>query len=187
VKQKNVFIAFSKWRPHKRLRDIIESFLLANVDDSILFVAGNLSRSGLSDGEIDKYFGLPNVKYLGTLTHEQVASYLKVACASIHLCWFDACPNSVVEAIAAGVPVICNNTGGTPELVRPSGGFVCNVDKPYDLEPVDLYHPPSIDRSLIAQAIVKSSQKKLEVKNDHVLIENVAKQYLDFMYCLLEK
>ncbi len=186
VSEKNVFVAFSRWRPHKRLRDIIESFLLANIESSRLLVAGDLSRSGLSDKEQKRYFeGCPSISYLGVIDQNRIARYLKIACASIHLCWFDSCPNSVVEAITAKVPVISNNVGGTPELVRLSGGYVCNIDKPYDFKPLDLYHPKPIDRSIIAKAMVKASQKRLPIRNDHVLINEVAKQYLTFMHSLL--
>jgi len=37
-------MAVSRWRPHKRLRDIIESFLLANISNSMLWIAGELDN-----------------------------------------------------------------------------------------------------------------------------------------------
>lgn len=178
---KKVVLAFSRWRPHKRLRDIIESFLLTRLKDVVLLVAGDLSGSGLTREEHEKYFKLSNVKYLGIINQTVLGSYLNMASASIHLCWVDGCPNSVVEAITAKVPVICNNVGGVQELVTPSDGFVCDVDKPYDMNPVDLYHPPPIDRRKIAEKIELCCRGRMEIKNDHVLIENVAKQYLDFI------
>jgi len=186
VDYKNVFLTLSKWRPHKRLQDTIESFLLANIEDSVLYVAGDIGKVKLSKEDKKKYFDTHNVIFLGSLDQKQVASYLKISKALVHLCWFDACPNDVVEAITAKIPVICNNVGGTPELVSPSGGYVCNVDKFYDYKPVDLYHPPRIDRKKIADAMIKSCTKSFEVKNSHVLIKNIAEQYLSFMRKLVE-
>lgn len=177
----NVFLAFSKWRPHKRLKDTIESFLLATIKNSILIVAGDISKCDIKQKELKRYFSLPNVRWLGLLSQYHLAAYLKVAKASIHLCWFDACPNSVVEAIIAGVPVICNNVGGTQEIVKPSGGYVCNIDEPYDLRPVDLYHPPQIDRSVVAEALNKCLKEKPVISNNHVDINNIANQYLQFI------
>jgi len=171
------FIAYSRWRPHKRLRESIKCFLHANVKGSCLFVAGDISKCGNSS-RIKKYFRKePNIKYLGNLSQRKLASYLKNCDASIHLSWIDWCPNSVVEAIAAGVPVITNNVGGTQELVRPGGGIVCNIDKPWDFKPCDLYNPPSFDRDIVANAIVKCSKKEIHVKNTHVDIDKTAKQY----------
>jgi len=187
VKQKNVFITFCRWRPHKRLRDTIDCFLLANIEDSILFVAGDLSRSRFSKSERSKYFSLPNVEYLGVLKQRELAPYLKAACASLHLCWVDWCPNSVVEAVVARTPVICGNVGGTQELVKPSGGYVCDTDKPYDLELIDLYSPPPINKESVAQAMRRCCQEKPKIDNSHVLIEKTARNYLEFMKKLINK
>ena len=176
-----VILAFSKWRPHKRLRDIIKSFLLADIEDSLLVISGDMNRSDLTNSEITEYFNLPNIRWTGMITQNILASYLKIAKASIHLCWFDACPNSVVEAIVAGVPVITNNVGGTWEIVGPSGGYVLTLDKPYDYEPVDLYHPPKVNLGIIAEAIRDCIKKQPKITCDHVHIRNVAKQYYDFM------
>ena len=183
--EKNVFMAFSKWRPHKRLNDAIESFLLADIKDSILIVAGNVENSGVDSKILDGYFSLPQIKYIGNASQDVLASFLKIAKASIHLCWFDACPNSVIEALAAGVPVICNNTGGTKELIDLCGGYICHVDKPYDMKPVDLYHPPKIKRRLVANALIDSVQNEARIKNEPIKIEYVADNYISFMKELL--
>jgi hypothetical protein len=73
------------------------------------------------------------------------------------------------------------------ELVKPSDGFVCDIDTPYNMEPIDLYHPPPIDRRKIAEKIELCCRYRISVKNDHVLIQNTAKQYLDFMKELVSK
>lgn len=182
---KGVFVAFSKWRPHKRLRDIICSFLQANIDDGRLLVLGNIERSGLSDREAREFFSRDNIDYLGMLPQSILMPVLKGCTGSIHLCWFDACPNSVVEAICAGVPVITNNVGGTWEIVGPSGGYVCNIDEPYDFEPVDLYKPPEIDRTVVAEAMRKCAAERPKVNCGHVDIRNVADHYLDFIRDIL--
>lgn len=192
---KHLFLAISKWRPHKRLRDIIESFTLADIQDSKLFVLGDVKRSGLSATEVQQYFKRPDIEYLGNVPQTVLMPLLRAATASIHICWFDACPNSVVEAICAGCPVICNNTGGTRELVGQAGfeGEIVEVDKVYDFKPVDLYHPPKIDRRLIAEAMALQAARQLDYRagqrktlyQSHVDIRNIAQQYLMFFKELL--
>ncbi len=176
----HLYLAVSRWRPHKRLRDIIESFLLASIDSSKMYVAGNLKDSGLKKQEILKYTSTRRVKFLNVRDQKELASYYRAAKALVHLCWFDCCPNSVAEAICAGCPVITNNVGGTRELVKPSGGFVCKIDRPYNMKPVQLYRPPKINRGIIADAITVCSRKEIPVDNSHLDIRTIAAQYKEF-------
>lgn len=182
LKYKYNFIAFSKWRPHKRLRDIIHSFLDADIKDSQLLIAGPLSKSGMHDSEINKLSIYPNIQFLGNLTQDELIPIIKGCNASIHLCWFDACPNSVVESLCCNVPVICNNVGGTPELIKLTyGGIICNVDKEYDMNPVDLYNPPKIDRSIISKAFVDVIENEINMVNKRIDILNTAIEYFNFI------
>jgi len=178
------FLAFSRWRPHKRLKDIIMSFVAAEIPDSCLWIAGDLKRSGLSKKKIRRYFKRDDIHYLGSLTFPYLARYIVLADAVLHLCWFDCCPNSVVESICADTVVISNNVGGTPEIVEPSG-IICDIDKPYDFEPVDLYHPPNIDLNIVASIMRMTVEDVWPMDNNHVDIDNIAEQYISFFHKLL--
>lgn len=168
------FTAISVWRPHKRLTDIIESFLMAELESSALWVGGDLSRSACDP---TKYAGKP-VFFKGHIKRrELVRGYFRMSKASIHLCALDACPNSVVEAISVNCPVICTNTGGTPELVKKSGGIVLNLDKPFPMKPIHLYNPPAIDKAKVADAIRTTVQVKYQISNEHINIKTVSEQY----------
>lgn len=176
----HAFVAHSRWRPHKRLLEVIRSFLLAKIQDSCLYIAGDLSGCGIHPDLLRRCFSAPNIRYLGTLDQEHLAQLLNTCDASIHLCWIDSCPNSVVEAIAAGRPVVTNNVGGTQELVGPSGGFVCAIDEPWDLNPCNLYSPPPIDRAVVAEALRQCAFTPPRISWDHVDIRNIALQYKRF-------
>lgn len=180
---KNVFLAISKWRPHKRLSDIICSFKIASIPNSCLVIVGGMGNSNMQCGEI--CLVQHNIEYLGHLDDRKIiAGLMKRAAASIHLCWFDCYPNSVVEAIAMKCPVICNNTGGTHEIVRPAGGIVLDLDEPYDYKPVDLYNPPPIDRNKVAEAMWKCVKKRPKINNSHVDIKNMALKYKEVIDAL---
>jgi glycosyltransferase involved in cell wall biosynthesis len=175
----NYFLAVSKWRPHKRLTDIIESFLLADLPETYLYVLGDTAKS---ECNLTRYENNPKIVFKGTIKNRsQLFNYYHYAIASIHLCTFDACPNSVVEAIVAGCPVITNNTGGTHEIVRPSGGIVLDIDPVYNYKPLDLYNPTPIDRRLVADAMVKVCENRPKIIRDHVSISNIAKQYITYL------
>jgi glycosyltransferase involved in cell wall biosynthesis len=171
-------IAVANWRPHKRLRDIIECFLLSDVPDSCLWVIGDLTRSGLSKQDI-KIYQQKNVKFSGQLKQVVLSRYYALCQISIHLCWFDWCPNSVVESIAADCIVISNNVGGTHELVSRSNGIVCNIDEEYNYKPVELYKPPKFDRRIVAEAINNAVRPRV-INKECIDIKNIAKQYFEF-------
>ena len=179
------FLTSARWRPHKRLKETIDSFLAADIKGSCLNIAGDLKLSGLDKSKLKKYLSYPQIKYLGVLDDRQIASWLKISNAFIHLSWIDWCPNAVVEAIAAKCPVITNNVGGTQEIVRPSGGFVCEIDEPWDKKPCRLYSPPEIKRDLVIEAMKICSENRLNIYNSHVDIRNIAQQYLEFMEKIL--
>ncbi|MGA0352001.1 MAG: glycosyltransferase family 4 protein [Acholeplasmataceae bacterium] len=178
------FITASRWRPHKRLQDTIEAFLKANISDSMLYVAGDISDSGC---KIKKYQTCKNITFLGRINQLELASYFKLCNASIHLCWTDCCPNSVIEALCAGCHVICGNEGGTHELVKPSGGTVIDIDKTYDLNPVNLYSPPSIDHNLIAEAIINSINNSVCINRNLFSINRIAQDYSNYFMRLLNE
>jgi glycosyltransferase involved in cell wall biosynthesis len=171
------FLTVSRWRPHKRLRDTIECFLLSNIVDSCLWVAGPLDTSGLTTVEIKRYKD-KGIKFLGKINQELLSRYYVSCKASLHLCWLDWCPNSVIEAIAAKCLVVSNNIGGTPELVSNSNGIICPIDKEYDFKPVKLYKPPQFDKNIVAEALI--NLKSRNISNQFIDIKVITKQYLNF-------
>jgi len=149
--------AVARWRPHKRRAPIEVSAALA---DTYLWV-GDGSPDRVVDG---RFF----------------ASY-----SSIHLAWIDWCPNSVVEALTIGCPVITNNVGGTQELIKEGCGKILEIDEPYDMKPVHLYKPPAIDHKIVADAIKESKVWPRVTNNWHVDIRNIAAQYKEFLYSVM--
>jgi len=67
---------------------------------------------------------MDNLFVHGALEREGVASYLAKNHVYLSLTEDDTCPNVILEAMAAGLPIAYLNSGGVPELVGPCGRAV---------------------------------------------------------------
>lgn len=149
---KPTFVACASWRRHKRLEEIIAAFSHSKLANANLLVVGAYDQR-TPNPYVTK---IPsNVKFLGEVSNRMaLAEIYKKATGMIHLCWLDSCPNSVVEAIACGLPVLCSSNGGTKELVG-KNGIVIHLEEPYEYGTmVDLYNPPMVDIEPIVQGIL---------------------------------
>lgn len=166
---KPYLLCCSRWRPHKRLKVIVSGFLESGLQlDYDLVVCGD------PDYTIDH----PSVKYLGVRSRQDIFN-ITVGCSGIvHLAFLDCCPNSVVEGLVAGKNVLHTNSGGTHELVGPSG--VCIEDGPFSFRMIDLYSPPALSMPAIVDGMKKIVQMPAVVRED-LFIDNVADQYIAFM------
>lgn len=120
-----------KHRRHKRLKEIIELFLMyhSNVTNSHLHIFGKLH-----DNVPVKH---PNIHYYGMVERERMFEVLRVTDFSLHLSKRDSCPNSVLECLSAGIPVITTNKcGGATEMCNLTPGcIVANGDFDNDMAP----------------------------------------------------
>ena len=78
-------------------------------------------RSKIVD-EITEYNLIGDVNLLGRV--DNVEEYLKISDIFIHSSKGEGCSNAILEAMAAGLPVIASDTGGTTELVTDKNGFL---------------------------------------------------------------
>ncbi len=63
----------------------------------------------------------------GPYTQTQAPGIYAGADAYLALTFNDSCPNAVIEAMACGLPILFNDSGGTPELVGPAAGVALAV------------------------------------------------------------
>lgn len=173
---KHNFLASTRvWTNQKRLRYIKRAFVEAEVKDSCLWICGDSEEKG------DHYYRNTNqmVKYKG-LVDEETLKLLYAHCdAMIHIVHLDACPNSVVECLVAGTPVICSNQGGTKELVG-NYGIVLETDPVYDFKPVKRL-PKGFNTAGLSAAIKHVANYGIDMDPpDYLHIDIVAKKYLEF-------
>ncbi len=165
---KNIFLCSAKWRDDKRLYSIIEGFNSFNDENSELWVLG----------EPDYILQKGNIKYFGEVNHKKITSFYNNSDFFLHLAYDDSCPNSVVEALVAELPVICTNNGGTKELVRNSGEII--PEEEYDLKPYALEDIPFVEEAKVREALVSclDNRGKHVFPREDLYIKNCAKNYI---------
>ena len=180
-----VFITSAKWRPRKRLNDMINVFLKfqESYTDEIYFIVVGSSMVG------DKN---KNIIHVPKVENELLPQYLRTANIYLFFGWLDPCPNSVVEAIACGLPVICSNSGGTQEIIKATkGGIIVDADKDYDYKFINLQEPPKPDYEKIINAMAQMTADiefyKNQIDTIKIDINDVAASYYSFIEGCYEK
>lgn len=128
------------------------------------------------ESRISRYDLKENIRILGNL--ENVADYLKVSDIFIHSSKGEGCSNAILEAMAAGLPIVATNTGGTPEIVEKSFGFLFdykNSNQLYDHLLWFLYNPSERKQmGAIAKNIcVKRFSTEIMLSNYERIIQTV--------------
>jgi len=173
-----LWIACANWRVNKRLQSMVHAFV--DAADRVGINAGFCIV-----GKPDYVFEHPRVKYLGH--QSDLRSLYRSSDYMCHICHLDACPNSVVEGLHAGIPVLCNNIGGTPEIVNDSG-IVLPLDKPFNFKPIknmEKVGPSSVDHEILTQGMVDMMTSDIWVSRPDLNIRASARKYYEFFKELL--
>ncbi len=138
---------------HVRQQGLEASLKIAGVmtTETSKIIEELINDSGLSDC----------VTLTGPYTQTQAPTLYTSCDAYLLLTHNDVCPNSALEAMACGIPVIHTSTGGTPELVGKAGAMI---------ETPESWERPSIpDARAVAQAMIT-------VASNHSLLASLARQ-----------
>ena len=177
---KKVCIASASWRRHKRLEEMIDAFRLPSLSDVLLLVLGGKDYEPLKNSRT--FIPPSNVLLMPMLGIDEIASWYHAADAMVHICMFDNCPNSVIEALSCGVPVLTSHNGGTRELIERWSGLIIKLEDNYKAgETYPYYNPPEIDTGNLSAGILNVLKISKGFKRPDLDIENVAKRYLEIM------
>lgn len=175
--RRNYFLANCKWRPHKRLKSIVKSFLMA--------LDMGLDSDLVITGKADYKLKHPRIRYKGWVQKDKLARHLSKAIASIHLSWLDWFPNAMVEAVIADCPIIYTKSGGHEDVARNSGIGI--KDTQWDFEICDLYDPPKISREEVAKSMIESKKgNNITGDRSDLHISLVASKYINYFESLLK-
>jgi glycosyltransferase involved in cell wall biosynthesis len=170
-----IVVASARWRPNKRPRAIAEAFAMACNHmglDAELHMVGEVDSSSVVVH--------PRIVYRGSMEHGEMRKLFSTARLMVHICHLDSCPNSVVECLRMGVPVLCNNIGGTKEVVGNSGSVV-PIDRDFDFTPIAHMRQvgdDSVDKGVLASAIKKAYENYQPICRDDLDIARCAEKYI---------
>jgi len=96
-----------------------------------LFIVGSMEP--ICQQQIDDFCrsnpkAAEHIHVVGPVANDALAAYMQKTDILIHPRLGDWCPNTVIEAMACGVPVVCGSWGGTMELVG-NGGVVVSTEE----------------------------------------------------------
>jgi len=163
----------ASFRLHKRLQDAVRliNFLKIKYPNVKLHVLGdmdNLTKSVISSLDTDHCI------FHGRVASELLPKFYNACDVGLSPSMFDPCPNSVIEMMACGLPVISVLESGASELVEASDLLIKeNLEmKYYELQTIESI--PRID-------VIKWSKKVEQVldnknKYDELMLERIEKE-----------
>ena len=109
-------------------------------------IAAFLQRTGLED----------RLRVIGPCPPAQIADWMNAADLVCLPSYSEGCPNTIIEALACGRPVVSTTVGGVSELVNPRNGILV---APGDSHALAAALNAALERSWEADAISNSSRR----------------------------
>lgn len=102
--------------------------------DARLTVAGWIEPEAKSRAQalVSRLSLSPCVSFTGPYSQQEAPQVYRAADAYVMTKHNDPCPNTVIEALASGLPVVYSDSGGTPELVGASAGIALPCAENWD-------------------------------------------------------
>jgi glycosyltransferase involved in cell wall biosynthesis len=91
--------------------------------DAYLNIAGWIEDLPTVRTAIERYCDIDRVRILGPYTQEDAPMIYRDADVYVMTKYQDPCPNTVIEAMACGLPILYSSSGGVPELVGDDAGL----------------------------------------------------------------
>jgi len=179
-------VACAKWRRWKRLPETIEVFIefLKYYSEAKLHIIGPMKRGSKVIKHTNIIYHNPNKK----IDFEKMKKIYCIMDMYLHLSKKDWCPSSVVEAIAAGIPIITTNAcGGATEMCLLTKGSLIVPGEPESLESDYIYRneynklPKEVIKNIVKAMIEIVKDRRRIVLPKELTIETSAKKYIKIM------
>ncbi len=107
---------------------------------------GIFNSSWESFGGLIKELRVENIEYIPRFTQKEAPSIYALGDIMIHIMHMDWTPNTVIESMACGLPVLHSGNGGLPEIVGDAG---LSLDMPYDWNNIHSADPETLAEKII--------------------------------------
>lgn len=161
------FLFVGALHPRKNIGGLLKAFdafkSIGNTEMKLVIVGGEMFKTGEIHHVYDNMRFKNDVIFTGRVTPEELHRIYGAALALTFVPFFEGFGIPVVEAMSAGVPVICSNTTSLPEV---GGNAVFYVD-PYRIEQItNAMVTISKDDKLREELIAKGLEQKLKFSWD---------------------
>ena len=142
----SVILCTSRLAQRKGVEFLIKAMplVLAKIPQAKLQLVGEGVLSSALKQLVKKLHLINSVKFLGLVEHDQLPTTYRQAKLFVLPSLSESQSNSLLEALASGLPVVATNVGGNPELINSQN---------------EILVPPA-DSQKLAKAIIKALNKK---------------------------
>lgn len=165
------FIA--RFAHNKGIKVLLQAISELNKEGFADSISYTLAGKGpLYDLVISEY-KMPNVKYPGFVTDDELADHYAESDLFVFPTLFEGMPTVVLEAMSHGLPVIVSDTGATAELVDETNGFLIAKNNVEELKKsiIAFYR-------MSAESKKECSEKSLEKINKRFTWEKTARTHI---------
>lgn len=187
IKDKINLVITARFRLNKRLAEAIRVLNLLNKKNKlyVLHVVGDLDF--LTKKSI-KNLDLKNVNFHGNLSYEKMDELYRKMHIGLSPSMFDPCPNSAIEMMSYGIPVITTSASGVAELVS-IDELIVSENLPFKLYEIQNENKiPSIDYvkwkeqvEYVVKFHKRLSNGILKIYNNQYKIKDIASQYSEII------
>jgi glycosyltransferase involved in cell wall biosynthesis len=119
-----------------------------------------IAGAGPDEGRLRGLAGSADVRFTGWLAPAALAELrTRAAVVLAPSRWEEPCPYSVLEALAAGVPVLAANRGGLPELVGDDAVLPADDPAAWTRPLHDLWHDPGLRSDRGSAALARARER----------------------------
>lgn len=198
-----VVTLYDEWRPSKRIHELIRFIKWANEEAQVpieLTIIGYSGKTSVCFSK-DDLFTLENELYIKSIPKfktftEEIKHILLVSDVYLTFSFRDACPNTVVESMAFGLPVVAVASGGLLDIVGNAGVLIPGNDFENGFYCAHRYECdfPMVNYNAILEGVkevVKNKEyyRMLVAKRfeDELSIEKVSRKYAAVLQMLVDK
>ena len=173
-----IFISVANLVPYKDYHTVLKALALlknGHPDFHYLVLGEGPVRKEIE--ALIKSSGLENnVTIIGNV--ENVHEFLKISDIFIHSSKGEGCSNAILEAMAAGLPIVASNTGGTPEIIDKEYGFLFEYGDFMELKALikTFFQNPDLGEKLGKSSLEQVKMRfgiNIMMKNYYQILDNI--------------